>query len=165
MMWKRGKPGQVNEGAVASNDGGPASNRRWWSVFSIVLILLIGATFLIINSRSPGLPRADQNKGTAFQGMSSFINNGLTSDQVNEIIKAFNKFSANAKDVSVDTNSLSPGPHTPGTLDPFTIRFRATVDSSRLTGTVSYTDLSSIRLVLFDTAGKQVFDSGLITSP
>lgn len=156
---------QVGSNSSIAQGGGLNQGRRPRIVLAIILLFMVGGIFLaIIGGRSGSLPQADQNKGATFQGMSSFIDNGLTSVQVNELIKAFNKFSANARDVSIESNSLSPGAHTPGTLAPFTIKFNVAVDSTQYTGTVSYTDTSSLSLVLFDRSNKQVFDSGLITS-
>jgi hypothetical protein len=136
----------------------------WRVVIGLVLLILIGTIILIAQSsnRSHSYPQADQEKSTTFQGMSSFINDGLTTDQVNGLIQAFSKFSPKAKDISINSNSLYPGPHKPGDGSPFTINFNSTIDSTTYKGTVSYSDLSSVRLILFDESGKQAFDSGVI---
>lgn len=136
-------------------------SRFIWIISGVALVLVV-TVLVIILTRGPGhYPKADQGHGTTFQGMSSFIQNGLTTDQVNGLIKDFSKFSSSAKTVSVDPTSLIPGPHNPNSGDPsFTITFRVSIDSASYRGSVVYSGLSAVRLILYNNAGKSVFDSG-----
>jgi hypothetical protein len=112
---------------------------------------------LAIQKQEP--QRADQNSGPAFSGMNAFIDRGLTTSQVNSLINTFTKYSPGSQTVDVDAGSLTSGPHDPNSADPFTINFSVNIDSKNYKGTVSYTDLDSVHLVLVDSSGKQVFDS------
>jgi hypothetical protein len=146
-----------------NNGAGRSSNtRRWVIVFVVALVFIFGAIFIISkgSNGSRNFPQADQEHSTVFEGMSSFIKSGLTTDQVNNLTKEFSSFSPKAKTVSIDTQSLTPGPHDPNKINPFTINFKLTIDSKPYTGTVIYFDLSSVRLILYNSSGKQVFDSG-----
>lgn len=126
-------------------------------IFFTVLFLGLGVYLIIVNR--PSRPQqADQNHAASFSGLSSFVDSGLTNDQVNNLIKAFSKYAPSAKTVTVDTNSLVPDPHDPGS-PVFTIRFKATVDSTPYQGLVKYSGLEMARLILYADNGKQVFDS------
>jgi hypothetical protein len=155
-----------NRAMQANSNNGRRSRLRFIVICALALVLVASAALLIINSShsSPNFPKADQEQSTIFQGMSAFINNGLTTEQVNELIQSFSKFTPTAKTVSIDPASLTPGPHDPNKINPFTINFNASIDSSPYKGTVSYTDLSSIRLILYSSSGKQAFDSGTISN-
>lgn len=130
----------------------------------LILVVLVLGLGLTVFHKTPSPPQADQNHSTTFEGMSAFINNGLTTTQVNGILKAFSKSSPTAKNITVDPNSLSPGPHDPNKINPFTINFNLTIDSTAYKGLVSYSDLNSVRLTLFTLSGKQVFDSGVVSA-
>lgn len=136
--------------------------RRLLAVLGIALVLIIGIIIAVTagGGHQSGFPPADREQSTTFQGMSSFINDGLTTDQVNYLIQGFSKFSPKAKNIAIDTNSLTPAPHNPG--QPFAIKFRLNIDSAPYKGTASYSDLTSIRLSLYNLSGKKVFDSGVI---
>lgn len=139
-------------------------SRRRLLVLGIGLLLIIGVVVAVAggSKHQSGFAPAYQQQSPTYEGMSAFIDNGMTTEQVNNLIQAFSKFAPKAKVISIDTSSLTPGPHTPGTLNPFTIRFSLTVDSKPYNGVVSYSNLSSIRLYLYAASGRQVFDSGVI---
>jgi hypothetical protein len=152
--------------AGSENKVGYNRNRkRWIAYLALALILIAGSIFLTSKAthHSSSFPPADQEQSsTTFQGMSSFISDGLTTEQVNSILGAFSRFSPKAKTVSINTGSLVPGPHDPSKLNPFTIGFNLTIDSTPYKGVASYSDLNSIRLTLYTSTGKQVYDSGVI---
>lgn len=131
-------------------------------IISCVVLVVAGvfvATTLIPTHSRP--ERADQNHATTFDGASSFIDSGLSIDQVNGLIKAFSKYASSANAVVVDRKSLVPGPHNPKSSDPtFTINFNVSIDSIPYTGKVTYSGLNTIRLFLFAKDSKLVFDSG-----
>jgi hypothetical protein len=143
------------------SDSQKSRKRLWWIVIAAVVVI-IGILFLISEGghNSSNFPKADQEQSTTFEGMSAFIDKGLTTDQVNRMIKEFSKFSPVAKTVSIDTESLSPGPRDPNKVSPFIINFNLAIDSKPYKGSVSYFDLSSVRLILRNLSGQQVFDSG-----
>lgn len=147
-----------------SNSGSGRGGLRW-ALIALVLVFIAASIFLIVESgHKSGFPKADQEHSTTFEGMSSFINKGLTTDQVNLMIKDFSKFSPKANTVSINTTSLTPAPRDPNKVSPFVINFNLSIDSNPYKGVVSYFNLDSVRLVLYASSGKQVFDSGA-TSP
>lgn len=127
----------------------------------IFFLAVVGAIILTAHDHGPDFPKADQAQSTEFQGIDSFIDSGLTTAQTNEMVKDFSKFSPKAKTVSVDPNSLSPGPHDPNLDQPFTINFNVSIDSTPYRGTVFYSGLDKLRLTLYSASGSPVFDSDL----
>lgn len=142
-----------------SGGGGPLRSRVLLTVILIFFIATVGAFLLISHDHGPTFPKADQQQSTEFRGFNSFISSGLTTSQVNGLIKDFSKFSPKAKSISVDPNSLSPGPHDPNLDQPFTIIFSVTIDSTLYKGTAFYSGLDTVRLALYSSGGNPVFDS------
>lgn len=142
------------------------SKLRWVLLSLAVLIILVVAAVMFSRNHITSIyPRADQEQGTTFNGMSAFISGGLTTSQVNGLLKAFSKFAPTAKTISMNTDSLSPGPHDPNSGDPtFTIDFSVSIDSAPYSGTVKYSGLDIIRLFLYGANKKQIFDSGVINT-
>lgn len=164
MQWGENNNMQSNSNGGYGLDEALRRKRLRWTIVILLIILLLSGIYLGFKTSShpADLSKVDQRQSTVFQGMSGFVNNGLTTEQVNYLIQAFSKFSPNAKVVSINTATLTPGPHDPGSLNPFTILFTVSVDHSTYSGIASYSDLTSIRLTLNDNSGKQVFDSGII---
>jgi len=94
-----------------------------------------------------------------FSGFDSLISNGLTSAQVNIIKSGFFRYKPTEKTVAIDTSSVVPGPHNPDVDIGFSLQFNLSLDSKTLKAVVSYSDLTSARLQLFDQQGSAVFDS------
>lgn len=144
-------------------DGGP---KKYWLMVSTIVLALFFIIFMFygfFHHRPVSFPQADQLQATTYEGMSSFIDRGLSTDQVNGVMRAFSKFSPSAQTVSVDTESLVlyPGPKHDGT---FFVKFDVSVDSEDYKGTVSFSDIESIRMVLYDQNGKNIFNSGVVTA-
>lgn len=98
-----------------------------------------------------------------FDGEDTFIDQGLSTTQVNALKQDFFKFKPTAKTVAIDPASVRPGPHNPDTDIGFSTAFSVKVDSASYKGLVRYTDLTSVRLFLYDPqTNKLVFDSGNI---
>src|SRR4051812_47099023 len=115
----------------------------------IFIVLIMSAVLIYKHNSSSNFPVADQGHSTTFQGMSAFIDNGLTTQQVNGLIKDFSRFLPKSNIVSIDTNSLYPGPHDPHSSDPsFSISFNVNIDSSAYKGVVRYSGLESVGLIL-----------------
>jgi hypothetical protein len=159
----------IRAGAAPDTDysGGsqPRRLKTLWILLGLVIVIVLATTALLstTNNKRTSLPQADQAHSTVFQGMNSFIDSGLTTDQVNGLIKAFSKFSPKAQEVSIDTSSLSPDPHDPNSSDPsFTITFNVNIDALAYTGIASYSGLDTVRLFLNANGGNQVYDSGII---
>jgi hypothetical protein len=149
----------------SNSSSGPRLSRMLWVLIGAVMLLIfiVVAVLVTPHNKNAKLPQADQEHSTIFQGMSSFIDSGLTTDQDNGLIKAFSKFSPKSRDISVDVSSLSPGPHNPDSSDPsFTINFSVRIDSASYAGTARYSGLHAVRLILYTKDDKQVFDSGII---
>jgi flagellar basal body-associated protein FliL len=100
-----------------------------------------------------------------YLGISSFIDSGLSDDQLTRLKYAFYNYSIqnkkNIKEVSIDINSIKPGPHNPNTNAPFTINFNVTFDrKATYRAKVEYSGLEDIRLFLYDQkTNAQIYDS------
>jgi hypothetical protein len=166
MQWGGRNMQNYHEGSADNNVGYRRRRLLLIGVAVLVIILIFGSILLLGKSphRSSSFPPADQGRSTVFQGMSYFVDDGLTTEQINSMIGAFSKFSPTAKTVTIAPNSLVPGPHDPSKLSPFTINFSMTIDSVPYSGVASYSDLTSIRVILHNSSGKQVFDSGVISA-
>jgi len=99
----------------------------------------------------------------SFSGMNALVNHGLTHDQIKDLEHAFFKFKPSASAVNIDSNSIFPGPIDPNTAG-FNTRFSVDIDSINYSATIKYIGLSDLELMLFNAAGNQIFDSGVITS-
>lgn len=95
-----------------------------------------------------------------FEGTDALINDGLTTDQVNEMEQYFFQFKSSANTVTIDQNTVGPGPHNPNVVSPFTLNFNVAIDSTSYKATISYTDLNNVTLQLFNPqTGAVVYDS------
>jgi len=111
-------------------------------------------------------PKNDQNTTPTFTGTPSLINDGLTTAQINDLVQAFNDFAPKAKQVTIDTGSITTGPLNPAATTPvFTLMFDVNVDNTTYKATVSHSDALSLTLQLVNPqTGQQAFNSGVITS-
>ena len=110
-----------------------------------------------LNPTSSPLPAAGN---TEFRYLDTLINSGVTSTQIDALKQIFSQFKPSARTISLDSDSVSPGPHNPDTSTEFTINFTVAVDSTTYNTTVSYADLDNIRLYLYDPSNNSlVFDS------
>ena len=99
-----------------------------------------------------------------FSGTDALVNDGLTTDQLNEMEQYFFQFKSSANTVAIDPNTVQAGPHNPNVVSPFTLNFTVTVDSAPYKATVSYTDLNNVTLQLFNLqTGAVVYDSSKFT--
>jgi len=151
----------MQTGTSLSGNGRPQRSKIILIVLCVFFIAAIGAILLITHNHSSSFPRADQEQSTEFQGVDSFISSGLTTGQANGLVKDFSEFSPKAKTISIDPESLSPAPHDPNLDQPFTINFSVAIDSTHYKGTVFYSGLNTVRLVLYSGTGNPVFDSNL----
>ena len=94
-----------------------------------------------------------------FTGFDSLINSGLTSVQISILKSAFFRYKPTEKTVAIDASSVVPGPHNPDTDIGFSLQFNLSLDSRALKAVVSYSELTSARLQLFDQQGSALFDS------
>jgi hypothetical protein len=100
-----------------------------------------------------------------YLGISNLVDAGLTDDQLLRLKYAFNNYftqsKKNAKEVSIDVNSIVHGPHNPNSNSPFSLNFNVTVDRSKtLKAKIEYTGLEDIRLFLYDQkTNTQIYDS------
>lgn len=94
-----------------------------------------------------------------FVGFDSLINNGITESQLNDIEQGFVKFSPQASTISVHAPTVKPGPHSASSSN-FIVTFVVSIDSTQYNATVSYSDLNSARLQIYNPqTGALVFDS------
>jgi hypothetical protein len=102
---------------------------------------------------------------TNYSGFNALLDHGLTSVQANNLQTAFAKYDSGASTISVDTSSVSTTMDNSSSPPIQLMNFTATIDGKDYSASVDYTDLSSVRLVLYDQSShKQLFDSGKINS-
>jgi hypothetical protein len=102
---------------------------------------------------------------TNYSGFDALLDHGLTSVQANNLQTAFAKYDSGASTISVDTSSVSTTMNNGSSPPTQLMNFTATIDGKDYSASVDYTDLSSVRLVLYDQSShKQLFDSGKINS-
>lgn len=105
-----------------------------------------------------------------FLGTANLLDYGVASDQEQDmqfaIFQYFNGNKMKVKEVSVVVDSIAPVPHdrnSASTVD--TINFNIVVDrKTTYKIRMDYFDLSSIQLFMSDTAGNQIYDSGVVSN-
>lgn len=104
-----------------------------------------------------------------YQGTNQLINNGVTSRQVKDYIKAISLFGQQnhilISAVSIIPSSVTSPPYTPG-QNPYVINFNININNTPYKATFNYySNLVSAQLLLFNpTTNKQVFNSGILTT-
>jgi hypothetical protein len=112
--------------------------------------------FLELKSKPPLPSVANIN----FSNIDTLIDSGLTTTQIGILKQDFFQYKQTAQKVSVVPSSVSPGPHDPNTSTSFTLNFGVLIDSAPYNASASYSDLSNIRLLLYNPSNKAlVFDS------
>ena|SRR5665213_2302213 len=94
-----------------------------------------------------------------FEGVSSLVANGITTQQATELELDFFNFQPRSQSVIIDSSSIDIPPRDPATAIGFTINFNVNVGGNTYSASASYTDITNIRLVLHDSAGAVVYDS------
>lgn len=127
---------------------------------SIIKISKKQTTKTTLNFKSPPLVKSPANIN--YENISTLIDNGgLTTLQVSQIEQYFFKYNSSAHTVSIDPDSVESGPRNPNTSTSFTLNFNVTIDSTPYKATVSYSNLSSVRLSLYNPqTNALVYDSG-----
>jgi hypothetical protein len=108
------------------------------------------------------VPSSSQNTG--FSGIDSLTTRGLTSIQGNNLQSAFIKFKPGARAVVIDTSTISASTAHSGNSFSQLMNFSVSIDSRPYTAQLDYTDVSAVRLKLFDADNNVVFDSGKVDS-
>lgn len=111
-------------------------------------------------------PKVPSAASIDFQNTDSLIDAGLTVQQVSAIKNDLFNFSPSARVITINPQSVSPGPLDHSNPNPtFTLRFNVSVDSKDYGALATYTDLVSIQLQLYNSSGAQVFDSSTTPAP
>ena len=96
-----------------------------------------------------------------FNGTEALITNGLTTRQVTNLKKLFFAYNKSAKTVTINSSSVTPGPHDPQSNDPtFNLTFTGTVDTTDYNATITYRDLQNVQLTLTDPSSNAVLYQG-----
>jgi hypothetical protein len=112
-------------------------------------------------SANPNGIRSSQD--ITFQGQSGLLNVGLTVSQVNKIEQNIFEYKTTAKTVTINENTIEPGPHDPNGVAPFTLNFTLSIDGTSYTAVATYLDLENVDLQLTNaTTGRVVFTSGAV---
>jgi hypothetical protein len=94
-----------------------------------------------------------------FQNTSALTNSGISSSQLEDFEQYIFEFDHAAQTVNIDANSVEPGPHNPNLVQPFTLNFHLTIDNVNYIATLSYTDVNSTSITLFNEAGTMVYSN------
>ena len=98
-----------------------------------------------------------------FSGTSTLINDGLTTNQISDFKTAVFYFKSSAQTVSIDESSVTSEPHTLGA--DFMLEFKVKIDSTSYRAVISYSDLSTINLNLYNlNSNSRVFSSRAISN-
>ncbi|HSX23980.1 MAG TPA: hypothetical protein VLE74_02660 [Candidatus Saccharimonadales bacterium] len=108
-----------------------------------------------------GVPSAN-GAGTVFSGTDALITKGVTSVQVKSLQGAFHTFAPTAGAVSIQADSIHGAPSSDSSSGVYIRTFKVKVDKKTYTAQLQTKGLISMRLLLQDTAGKQVYDSGFV---
>lgn len=127
---------------------------------SIVKVSKKQTTKTTLDFKSSPLVKSPAN--TNYQNISVLVDNGgLTTLQISQLEQYFFKYNSSAHTVSIDPNSVESGPRNPNTSTSFTLNFNVTIDSKPYKATASYSNLSSIRLYLYNSqTNALMYDSG-----
>jgi hypothetical protein len=100
-----------------------------------------------------------------FNNMSDLVNTGISATQATNIEEYFFKFMPTAHTVTISPASIEPGPHDAATSTGFTTNFTVNVDNTSYNGTINYSNLDNVELILTNPqTGATVFDSGSVNS-
>lgn len=121
------------------------------------------------NGKSPDTYGRDP-AAPIFLGTSNLLDYGVAFDQEQDmqfaVFQYFNGNKQKVKEVSVVVDSIAPVPHdrnSASTVD--TINFDIVVDrKTKYKVKMDYFDLSSIQLYMYDEAGNQIYDSGVVSN-
>lgn len=108
------------------------------------------------------------NDAPLYLGTDELLNAGLTTDQLTNLETAFYRYSAtnslHIKQVSITTGSAQTRIINPNTENEITaIDFTVVFDSkTKVSATVQYSGFESVELILHDSSGAQIYDSGVI---
>jgi hypothetical protein len=99
-----------------------------------------------------------------FEGTGSLINDGLTIEQVNNLEQEFFQYKPRAQTVNI--SSVEPAPHNPNVDTSFSLNFTVSIDSTTYNATVTYTDLETVQLHLYNLQNNALlFNSAAVTTP
>ncbi len=149
---------------VSDTDGATISNKNFtFSPKDIPIDQLPDDQQQALKNKKP--PKADQEQaGPAFNGFSSLVDHGLTTDQTNILTQAFSDFAPKATTITVDPNSIAAAPHNPNVDVTFATNFNVTINSTKYRAVIRYADTESLELLLYNPAtGKLVYDSGTVS--
>ena len=105
-----------------------------------------------------------------FLGTANLLDYGVASDQEQDmqfaIFQYFNGNKIKVKEVSVVVDSIAPVPHDRNSASTTeSINFDVVVDrKTKYKVKMDYFDLSSIQLYMYDAAGNQIYDSGVVSN-
>ncbi len=100
-----------------------------------------------------------------YENTNALLNIGITPEQINYIEQYFYDFKPSAQVVVIYPNTIYPEAHNPNVDTSFTVDFTATIDNVSYKAKIIYSDLTSIQLNLYNSAGSLVFDSSNIQTP
>lgn len=120
---------------------------------------------LLDEAASPGVrPPGTVPSNISYENLDLLLNYGITTTQVQELKKAFGRYlesaNSNANRVSIDAIQVVPRDRSSPSRQN-TINFRAMIGQDNLRAKIEYSNLTDIRLFLYDeSSDRQVYDSG-----
>lgn len=133
--------------------------------FSPILSTAVLVNGQLQNPLAPGQAQSDALNSAQVSGMDDLVNAGLTSLQATSLQAALQKFAPSASSITIDPSSITHLPiDSRGSTAIIGYAFTVKIDSKSYHADLRCSSLSSAQLILTDQGGKQVFDSGTITS-
>lgn len=160
-----------------------AADKKFFITLGILLLLLmvglgvlstiskhkssLAGELVISTSTTNDLPKSHPSFYPAFSGLSRFIDDGVTSDQVTGLKYAFYQYEqatqADFKKITVDDGSIATAPrdsNAPNLVNAMT--FTVSIDGAPHKARMEYSGLSNITLSLYDQNNVTTYNSGTI---
>ena len=138
-------------------------------IFAVLVIIVMGVLFTLPgpNKNSNGTTdsnttASEEDKSVVYSGFGTLSDYGFTTIQMNGVKFMLHKFKPDARELSVEYGSIQQLPYDPDNPTPsIKITFPIRLDNITYNATVDkYMDLTTIKIVLKNSADTVAFDSG-----
>jgi hypothetical protein len=123
------------------------------------------STSVSINGATQQVSVPTNTGSTNYGGFDALLDHGLSSVQAKNLQIAFAKYDSGASTIAVDASTITTTFDNSSSPPAQLMNFTTSIDGKNYSAVVDYTDLSSVRLVLYgQSSHKQLFDSGKINT-
>jgi hypothetical protein len=105
------------------------------------------------------VPEPQSKSNIDFEGTSALVDHGVSDSQITAMEQSFYTFAPTARTITVSTASIQVPVHQIDD-DTFHILFTAKIDNIDYSAEIQYSGIDTLRLILTNSQGKQVYDSG-----